>query len=153
MVLICMSRADPWLLRGQQSIEVRGHCSLRTRLQTRLPGDRLVGVGVDLWTLWKFGYQGLLDKLCLPEICLSLKLKKTSATSDWITWQCRNVWSVRTITGCYMPLSYKTDFYNLAQMAWLFCSYIEYLPISLGLFKKKKKSHTCNQAFLDPLIN
>lgn len=39
-------------------------------------GIDLLGVETDLWALWKFRYQSFWDKLCLPEMCLNLKVKK-----------------------------------------------------------------------------
>ena len=98
-VLIYMPWADHWLLGGQHSIDARGHYSLRTAWQTRGLGDKLVGVETDLWALWKFRYQGFLDKAsqkCTWFWSLKKKLNhlsSNSATSDWITWQHRNVWS------------------------------------------------------------
>lgn len=47
-VLIYISRTDLQLFRDQHSFDARGHCSLRTWLQTRFPGDRLVRVETDL---------------------------------------------------------------------------------------------------------
>jgi len=48
VVLIYMSRTNPWLLRGQHSIDARGQCSLRTGSQTRLSADRPDGAETDL---------------------------------------------------------------------------------------------------------
>lgn len=39
-------------------------------------GIDLLGVETDLWALWKFRYQSFWKKLCLPEMCLNLKVKK-----------------------------------------------------------------------------
>lgn len=78
-VLILMSKADPCLLGGQHSIDARGHCSLRTRLQTRLCGYRLVGIETDLWALW---YQVFGDKWCFLEMFeFDTEKEITSATS------------------------------------------------------------------------